>query len=149
MPLPTKEKWVEIIQGFERHSNFPNCIGAVDGKHIRVVKPIDSGSLFYNYKNYFSILLMAVCDSHYNFTFVDIGSFGKCADSTVFRDSVFYKKLMNNELNIPEDQPLTFTETPIFPNVLIGDEGFGVSTKLLRPFGGKNLSVKKKYLIIG
>ncbi|XP_022183432.1 protein ALP1-like [Myzus persicae] len=144
MPLPTKEKWVEIIQGFERHANFPNCIGAVDGKHIRVVKPIDSGSLFYNYKNYFSILLMAVCDSHYNFTFVDIGSFGKCADSTVFRDSVFYKKLMNNELNIPEDQPLTFTETPILPNVLIGDEGFGVSTKLLRPFGGKNLSVKKR-----
>jgi len=46
---------------------------------------------------------------------------------------------MNNELNIPEDQPLTFTETPILPNVLIGDEGFGVSTKLLRPFGGKNL----------
>jgi len=44
MPLPTKEKWVEIIQGFERHANFPNCIGAVDGKHIRVVKPIDSGS---------------------------------------------------------------------------------------------------------
>ncbi|CAI6370824.1 unnamed protein product [Macrosiphum euphorbiae] len=144
MSLPTKEKWVEIIQGFERHANFPNCIGAVDGKHIRVVRPIDSGSLFYNYKNYFSILLMAVCDSHYNFTFVDIGSFGKCADSTVFRDSVFYKKLMNNVLNIPEDQPLTFTEAPILPNVLIGDEGFGVSTKLLRPFGGKNLSVKKK-----
>lgn len=45
MHLSTKEKWVEIIQGFERHANFPNCIGAVDGKYIRVARPIDSGSL--------------------------------------------------------------------------------------------------------
>lgn len=144
MPLPTMEKWREIIQGFENHANFLNCISAVDGKHIRIIKPIDSGSLFYNYKNYCSILLMAVCDSNYSFIFVDIGSFGKCADSTVFRDSIFYQKLMKNELNIPEDQPLTCTESPLLPNVLVGDEGFGISTKLLRPFGGNNLTVKKK-----
>ena len=39
MPQPNKEKWLHISQGFQENSDFPNCIGAVDGKHIRIVKP--------------------------------------------------------------------------------------------------------------
>jgi hypothetical protein len=35
---------------FERKANFPRCLGSVDGKHIRVMKPEHSGSMFYNYK---------------------------------------------------------------------------------------------------
>lgn len=34
---------------FENITNFPNCIGAFDGKHVRVIKPMQNGSLFYNY----------------------------------------------------------------------------------------------------
>jgi len=37
---------------FERRVNFPHCLGAVDGKHIRVIKPEQSGSMFYNYKKF-------------------------------------------------------------------------------------------------
>lgn len=33
--------------------NFPNCIAAIDGKHIRVRSPSNSGSLFHNYKDFF------------------------------------------------------------------------------------------------
>jgi len=33
--------------------NFPNCILAIDGKHIRVRSPDNSGSLFHNYKDFF------------------------------------------------------------------------------------------------
>lgn len=44
--IPTEEKWREISLVFEENANFPNCIGALDGKHIRVIKPIKSGTLF-------------------------------------------------------------------------------------------------------
>ena len=35
MPTPTMNKWVEIACNFEKIANFPNCIGAIDGKHIK------------------------------------------------------------------------------------------------------------------
>lgn len=31
------EDWLEIAEGFNKRWNFPNCIGAVDGKHIRII----------------------------------------------------------------------------------------------------------------
>ncbi|XP_050293719.1 uncharacterized protein LOC126734225 [Anthonomus grandis grandis] len=40
-----EDEWEQIGLGFEKHANFPHCIGAIDGKHIRPIKPTDSGSL--------------------------------------------------------------------------------------------------------
>jgi hypothetical protein len=43
-----------------------------------------SGSLFYNYKHFFSILLLALVDANYCFIAVDVGAVGKTGDSNVF-----------------------------------------------------------------
>lgn len=103
-----------------------------------------SGSLFYNYKNYFSIVLLAIVDVNYKFIYIDVGAFGKEADSTIFEKTPFYKKLENNELNIPRSQPLPGTAGPNIPYSFIGDEAFSLSQDVMRPFGGKVLSDKKK-----
>ena len=63
---------------------FPNCLGAADGKHKRVNKFPRSGSMNLNYKCYFPIVLMAIADSDYKFTYADIGACGKDCDSSVF-----------------------------------------------------------------
>ena len=47
---------------------------AVDGKHIRVRRPPATGSEYYNYKDFYSMVLMVVVDAEYNFVFVDIGA---------------------------------------------------------------------------
>lgn len=49
IPQPTEENWLNIADGFESRANFPHCIGAIDGKHIRVTQPKESGSLYFNY----------------------------------------------------------------------------------------------------
>lgn len=36
LKLPTNKEWKEIARGFEHEWNFPNCIGAIDGKHIPI-----------------------------------------------------------------------------------------------------------------
>nr|CAD2188112.1 unnamed protein product [Meloidogyne enterolobii] len=69
----TTEEWSNIAKGFEERWNMPFCIGALDGKLVRVRKPGKSGSLYHDYKHHFSLNLLALCDhrSYLNFTTIN------------------------------------------------------------------------------
>ncbi|XP_066981076.1 uncharacterized protein [Macrobrachium rosenbergii] len=129
MPEMSKERWEEVTKGFEKYANFPNCIGAIDGKHIRLVQPRGSGSLYYNYKSFFSTVLLAVCDANYSFTYVNIGAYGKSGDSAIFTHSLLYKKLVENTLDVPDPKPISTDDTRCLPYVIVGDESFGIMEK--------------------
>lgn len=145
MQLPnTPDAWEQIANSFQIKANFPHCIGAVDGKHITIKKPSNSGSMYFNYKDYFSIILLAVVDSEYRFTYVSVGAYGKDCDSSIFKTTTFWKKLTENTLNLPKPRLLSkYSETKV-PFVLIGDEGFALHEHLLRPYGGTHLDKKKR-----
>lgn len=143
IPDFSERRWLEIAASFEQFANFPHCIGAIDGKHIRIMQPSNSGSMFYNYKAFFSIVLLGMCDASYNFTYVDIGAYGKCSDSGIFKNSSLYNKLQSGVLNIPEAAPLG-DSTITYPYIIVGDEAFALSENVLRPYGGKQLTHKKK-----
>ncbi|XP_025162720.1 uncharacterized protein LOC109504126 [Harpegnathos saltator] len=74
---PTTENWRKIAKDFEVLWDYPNCIGALDGKHIDIVAPPNSRSNYYNYKGKHSINLMAINDSKCCFSIVDIGAEGR------------------------------------------------------------------------
>jgi hypothetical protein len=140
-----EEDWINIADKFYDRTNFPNVIGAVDGKHVRVVKPDNSGSKYFNYKKYFSQVLMAWVDADYKFVFIDVGSLGGMSDSTVFKESKMGQMLENNKLNIPEGRPLPGDENGrMVPFYVVADEAFGLSKHVLRPYAKKNLSVPKR-----
>ena len=63
MPVPLEDEWKSIADEFYERWNFSNCIGAIDGKHVMIQCPFNAGSLFYNYKSYFLILLIAVASA--------------------------------------------------------------------------------------
>ena len=144
MPEPTVEMWLDMAEKFYTQTNFPNCIGAVDGKHIRCINPIKGGSNFINYKKYFSIVLIAVADANLNFIAIDVGAYGKEGDSTVFRDSPLGKKLYSGNLNIPPPRHLPNTDKDPQPFVMVGDEAFKISNNILRPFPARNLDSRKR-----
>lgn len=101
MAESTINDWLDIAARYLEKAQFPNCVGAVDGKHIRLECPKNSGTFYYNYKQYFSLILMAICDSNYCFRIIDVGSYGKESDCNVFKKSVFGKKLYSFNLNLP------------------------------------------------
>ena len=58
----TATEWNEIAEEFHKVCDMPNCIGALDGKHIRMRKPAESGSLWHNCKGFFSMILMTMVE---------------------------------------------------------------------------------------
>lgn len=153
IPTPSESKWKEIAEGFFVNSNFPNCLGAIDGKHIRIICPPQSGSLNFNYKKYFSIVLLAMCDADYNFIYINVGASGSNADSAIFRNSQLYARLDNETLNVPGPQELPIicadevnqsNVRPKLPFVIVGDDAFGLSSYVMRPYARDNGSYKQK-----
>ena len=63
----TTEAWKELEAELRLRWNVPHAIGALDGKHLRIKKPPKSGSLYHNYKGFFSVILMALVDAEYRF----------------------------------------------------------------------------------
>lgn len=131
----TSEEWLEIAKEFEQIWNFPHCLGSLDGKHVVLQAPINSGSEYFNYKSTFSIVLFALVDAHYNFLYVDIGGQGRISDGGIFKNCSLYKKLDDNCLNLPQAVPLINGRQKI-PYFFIGDDAFALSDRLMKPFSG-------------
>lgn len=142
----TEDKWNDVVTEFLKYANFPNCLGAIDCKHIRIVQPSDTGSLFYNYKHFYSTILLAVCDANYCFLYVDVGSYGKSNDSSIFQESVFYKTLVEGTLSIPDDKPISNVDVTNLPHVFVADDAFGLSKHIMCPYVGKILPHSKRIL---
>jgi hypothetical protein len=90
----TEAEWKVITNGCNDQWNFPNCLGAVDGKHVPIKKPPHTGS-YYNYKKFFSIVLMAVVNLKYEFIMADAGINGRISDGGVLGNTAFGKALVN------------------------------------------------------
>ena len=129
----TPDNWKRIADDYYQIWNFPNCVGSIDGKHIVMQAPMRSGSSYFNYKGTHSIVLMAVCDSHYRIILVNIGKSGKSSDGGIFANSHFGIAFEEKTLNLPK--------SPFLPNaridfhyVLVGDEAFPRKDYLMRSY---------------
>ncbi|PNF14277.1 hypothetical protein B7P43_G07084, partial [Cryptotermes secundus] len=141
---PDAKKWKCIAEDFYSAANYPNCVGAMDGRHVRVIQPTHTGSMYYNYKHYFSVVLLAMCNSNYLFTFVDIGAYGKESDSTVFKNSALYDAIKNNTLKLPTAKPISEYFNTHLPYVIVADEAFALSGHAMHPYPKKSSTTRKK-----
>ena len=61
----TDAEWLKISKKFEEKWNFPHALGVIDGKHVRIQKPKNGGSFYYNYKHTHYVILMAIAGPEY------------------------------------------------------------------------------------
>lgn len=143
MRRPSITDFENTADAFYNKWNCPNCIGSIDGKHIRVKCPKNSGSMYYNYKQFFSIVLLAIVDANYRFMLIYIGAYGKDSDGGVLHNSKIYHRIEKGTLKVPNTKLLPNT-TNMAPFVFIGDEAFPLREHLLRPFPKKQLGDEDK-----
>ncbi|KAJ8967600.1 hypothetical protein NQ314_002718 [Rhamnusium bicolor] len=98
----TEQEWQRIRNDFGEKWQFCNCCGAINGKHINIVKPPNSGSYYYNYKGKFSVILFPIANANYEFVIVHTGTNGKVSDGGILNSIGLYDKLKCKSLNFPQ-----------------------------------------------
>ncbi|XP_069618541.1 uncharacterized protein [Ranitomeya imitator] len=119
----TEEEWKKIASDFEQLWQFPNCGGALDGKH-----------------GYFSIILMALVNANYEFINVDVGMNGRVSDGGVLEHTLFGERLNNCDLHLPPNSETRGNLNFVF----VGDEAFPLHPNLIKPFPQKSLTEERR-----
>lgn len=113
---PTQEEKEETANYFLREKGFPNVIGiilylylyscfirnvlftytflgAIDGSHVRIDKPLEDTDSYINRKQYFSLHIQGMVNHKMKFLDVFIGYPGSVHDARVFKNSSLYNDL--------------------------------------------------------
>lgn len=114
---------------------------------------MNSGANFYNYKGFYSIVLLALVDFDYKFIFADVGCQGRISDGGVYRNSAICGLLADNSLNLPPPRPLPSSGDPAWqpfesneavPFVFVGDNAFPLTKHCLKPYPDRGCTDKKR-----
>ena len=140
IPCPTTEaEWRPLADEFYRKWNVPHACGALDGKHVAVRRPPRSGTMNYNFKRFFSVVLMALVDANYRFLWIDCGGLGSMSDAQIFNASELKDCLEDGSIGFPAPDPLP-NDDQATPHYILGDDAFGLRTYLIKPYGQRGLT---------
>ncbi|XP_064475534.1 putative nuclease HARBI1 [Ornithodoros turicata] len=138
--LPTDAELPEHLRRFEAVTGFPQGFGALDGCHIEVCPPKDQGSDYYNYKGWYSVILLAIADHTYKFSYVNVGSPGRNHDSAVLQRSRLPAVINSTLFN-------TFTVSlqgvDVGP-VILCDQAFPLQQHLMKPYPDRATNTPQK-----
>lgn len=135
----TPDQWRDVAQKFWKRWNFPHTCGAIDGKHVAIKKPSKSGSVFYNYKGFFSIILLGVVDAEYKFIWASVGGNGSASDCGVFNASHLRPALEEDSLGFPRPESLQGDDRDL-PYFLVADDAFPLRTWMMKPYSMRGMT---------
>ena len=95
-----------VKEKFRTRWNIPHAVRAIDGKHIVMKKPKKSGSDYYNYNGFFSLVLLALVDEAYRFLWIECWSSGFCSDAQIFNRSDLREKIEDGSFGLLASEPL-------------------------------------------
>ena len=116
----SREKWLEIYRKFEQRWNYPHALRAIYGKYVRVVKPNNGSSYFYNYKHTDSIIPLVIAGPQYECLCADVGSNGRVNDSEIWNKRSLLQAIDDGSVKLPEDDYLT--NDCKLPHIFLGDD---------------------------
>ncbi|KAK7877296.1 hypothetical protein WMY93_031988 [Mugilogobius chulae] len=120
LPVPTEETWTAVANGFWTRWNFPNCLGAINGKLVNIIAPAHSGSQW-------------------------VMEDGRSSDGGLFTSSDLGRGMESGTLHVSPSAPLPGApHLGPAPFVMVGDAAFPLKTYLMRPYPAHDLTHDKR-----
>ncbi|KAK2442379.1 hypothetical protein QL285_013576 [Trifolium repens] len=110
----------QILNNSRFYPFFKDCIGAIDGTHIRIKVPRAEAPRFRGRKEHPTQNILAACNFDMKFTYVLAGWEGTAFDSRILKDA------------LTKQDPLIIPEGKFY----LGDAGFMLKRGLLTPYRG-------------
>ena len=114
-------------------SEFPNCVGAIDGTQIPIKAPWEDPEVYFNRNKYFSIAVSMIVNHRGAITFLSCRWPGSVHDSRVLQESSIQEVLDTFQLG---------------KYYLLGDTGYGCQYNLITPYPkvpGLGLTPEQKF----
>ncbi|XP_015265178.1 PREDICTED: putative nuclease HARBI1 [Gekko japonicus] len=113
---------------------FPQCVGAMDGCHIRVRVPVPLAHLYMNRKNYTSVLLQGTVDNVGRFVDIVVGQSGQSHDAHVLMRSNIMAR-MEAGVYVPGNPTRTIEGVPV-PPLIVAAAAYPLRSWLIPPYKG-------------
>ncbi len=97
---------------------------------------------YHNFKNFYSIVLMALVDSHYRFVWGSRGYPGNSHDSIILQSTKLWSSIKNGN-GLPSIGKTIGKHS--VPPLIVGDSAFPLATWLMKPYTNTVLSPKQRY----
>ena len=113
----------------------PPCSWCIRWKTHCYQEPKKSGNEYFNYKGYFSLVLLALVDADYKFLWVNAGASGSSSDAQIFNRSKLKRRIENGTLGLGG---------PNLHYFLLGDDTFALMPWLVKPYSRRQLTREER-----
>ena len=141
----SEQQFRNKIVDMEEMWQFPCCWAAIDGCHIPIKCPPggqEACKEYHNFKNFYSVVLMAMVDSHYRFIWGSYGYPGNSHDSIIFQSTDLWSKIQKGNY-LPQIAKKVGSQD--VPPLVVGDSAFPFTSWLMKPFTNAILTEKQRY----
>ncbi|XP_028395726.1 protein ANTAGONIST OF LIKE HETEROCHROMATIN PROTEIN 1-like [Dendronephthya gigantea] len=139
----TPEGWRAISDKFLKRWNFPHTCGAIDGKHIACKCPPKSGSQYFNYKGFYSVVLMGLVDADYKFIWADLGGKGSSSDAQIYNNSEIKELTEDGTIGFPVPDALP-NDYQSVPYIFVGEDAFALRETMMKPYSRRDLHYEER-----
>ena len=139
----SEEKILDLMRCMDAEWQFTFAYAAIDGSHISIRCPpggAEAAKEYCEFKNFYSVILMAVVGVKYRFIWGSCRYPGNSHDSMTFQSTELYSSLTSDRF-----QTMVELEGSVMvPPILFGDGAFPFHPWLMKPFSQATLKTEEK-----
>ena len=138
--MPKCEDFKNKILDMNELWQFSFCWSAIDGCNIPIsCPPAAARKEYHNFKNFYSVVPMALVDSDYRFIWVSCGFPGNSHDSIILQSTQLWEDI--TEINFVP----SIGQNVIIQPLILGDSAFPLCLWMMKPYTDATLTVQERY----